>query len=625
MHAQAIDPVLSERQFGPGDGVFLLEASHYAYLAARANPSFRDCRAIPLTIDALDSVLNAGHASVLTAFDLVDIAEMRGHYQLALEKGGSWLREMRHEFKINDVDLAQIDATSQILLFRLILYFDSIAGKLIERAKDIETFFLLQATPPEPLEMDFNSDVIAAVLRYACERQGRRVRVIESSEPVTNAPPPYNRRPFVEPWIPPFRLPALLPDQPHPRIGFLPSTVPEGMVIIRDVRGLNGELLLFYATRPVSAPRMGDPEPMLPLEVAWSDEVGGKLTEIRDSLAERRALSSLPDCIIGNPHLDFQFDFILRERWLNYANFINRATRFVLETPLDILIIPEHFIFEAAVLRDLYRRQGTKILLAPEGCGSVPPHLSGAEPSDLSMQWSRIGSLPLVRDRQAAAVYVTGKPLIGSRPTAEAEQRFEIAKARKGDKKLVVFVTNNLEVGWMPLLNYVRHAEAVKAVSQVPPHLRERVRFAMRRKAPTGSNSDAIYQQFFGMEPETVTFLDGLTFTQSIELADCVLGINTATNGYYEVFEAGKPLVHLQTTEVLLQQPDLPAAVIRQTDSPEAAWAEIEKALFDENYRQAVLTLQSSFAAEDRQPAFAGMSSPIQRLLHHLLSSPAEP
>ena len=53
---------------------------------------------------------------------------------------------------------------------------------------------------------------------------------------------------------------------------------------------------------------------MSPPEEEWSARVAEKLGDIRADIDRNRNNSTLPPCIIHNPYLDYQFDYVIKKK-----------------------------------------------------------------------------------------------------------------------------------------------------------------------------------------------------------------------------------------------------------------------------------------------------------------------
>lgn len=615
---------LARMEFTARDGIFVLTGNQAEYVSSNAGPAVAEARFLCLSLHARAELLRLGRRNVMPPDGLVTDAEVRAIRHAATPHDRVWLMEMGLRFAIEGIDFAEIDSLSQYSFFRYANFIALIGRRMIEANPDIDRFFILRGPEPLPLDFDFDTDIGYAVLRWLCEKMGQRSTIIVSGHHLLAHGANFLGRPYSRGWVTPHSIPATRDDLPKPAIGFIPSTVPSGLRIIRDAGTLNCDLTLFYSPWAVSAPRSTtdeEEEAMLsPADRDWSARVAAQLAELRKILDQRRERSTLPDYIIGNPYLDFQFDHILLRRWLVIANIAHHAARHVEANPLQIFINPEMANWEGMVLAALYRRQGAKILVAPHSGWPGQAFDASWQKGDWAMVYSRLGTLRLEALSGLDRVYTIGMPWIALDRPPGSDERIAEKLRLAGGRKIVVFVTNPIEISFLPSLDQRAHFATVAKLAEIPEALRGKIQLALRRRAPRGGESDVVYREVCGIDMEPLHFLDGLTFHECVRLADCVIGVNLQTSGYYEVMQNKKPLIFLQDQSVIYQQPELPPDAMLQVDTVERLWQAVERVLFDDSYREALIERQSRFAEEDLRPEFSGEESPIRSLLHKMLT-----
>ena len=141
---------------------------------------------------------------------------------------------------------------------------------------------------------------------------------------------------------------------------------------------------------------------------------------------------------------------------------------------------------------------------------------------------------------------------------------------------------------------------------------------ALRAKAKPFGEEPALYGALSDLPEESRTLLDGLSFSQVLEVADCVVGVNLPTSGYFEVLAKGVPMIQVKAADVCTLHPDLPPEVVGLVTDLNDVWPAIESVLFDEERRRQVLELQRRFIADDQQPDFSG-GNPVAPVLSALL------
>jgi hypothetical protein len=139
----------------------------------------------------------------------------------------------------------------------------------------------------------------------------------------------------------------------------------------------------------------------------------------------------------------------------------------------------------------------------------------------------------------------------------------------------------------------------MSVLAEIPPALRNSVLTAVRTKPQPLGEDPVLYRNLCGFSKESLAFLEGLTFSQCLELADCAVGVNIPTTGYFEIMDRGVPLIHLQIAETVTLHPDLPDSVTATVRAKEAIWPAIESVLFDPRLRDQLLGAQRQFCKND--------------------------
>jgi hypothetical protein len=189
----------------------------------------------------------------------------------------------------------------------------------------------------------------------------------------------------------------------------------------------------------------------------------------------------------------------------------------------------------------------------------------------------------------------------------------------------VLLLTNGFELNCFPLTALDSHFETLSFIRQIPESLKHRVLMVIRTKPGEWGDNPILYRELCGFPSESLTFLDGLDFSQCVSVADCVVGINLPTSGYFEVLRKGVPLIHVQTADVISLEPDLPPETIQRVTEIQGIWPAIEAVLFDERQRRKVLEIQGRFVAADFRPTVSGRGDPVEALLRQLLGLRSRP
>lgn len=611
-------------RFTAKDGVFLFNGAQAAYLNDHADASFAQATLFSCSLHAYAELLKSGHHDAVSHTGFIADEEVRAVRRAAEPHDRVWLAEMGCRLQIAGVDFAEIDSLCQYYFFRSAGYLALLCRRMIEARPEIERFYVLRGPEPLPLDFDFDGDIGYAMVRYFCGLGSRPVSEIVSSRHVLAHGENFLRRPYSTGWATPYAVGESAPDQPSRKIGFLPSAVPTALRIIRDAQVLNCAVTLFYSPWAVSAPRALSDEQEESLitddDRAWWEAASRQLAGLRAVMLQRLDRSTLPPAIIHNPYLAFQFDYILLKRWLVIAKILRGAMLYVDANPLDLFINSEVVTWEGMILAALYRQKGTKILVAPHSGWPCASFDSSLRPGDRAMVYSALGAESLKKTSDPATVYRIGQPWLSPARSENPEEKLARCRAAIGGKKLVVFVTNPTEISFIPSHDQPAHFAMVTTLGRVPAHLKDKVTLALRRRAPRGGEDNVIYQTFSDLTDQQLDLLNGLTFPECLELADCLVGITQQTSGYYEIFQSRKPVLHLQGISTFHQQPDLPAELLGNLSDPEALWPAIERALFDDAYREDLVGRQSRFVDEDLSSDFPLTQSPVRTLLHMLLS-----
>jgi hypothetical protein len=182
-------------------------------------------------------------------------------------------------------------------------------------------------------------------------------------------------------------------------------------------------------------------------------------------------------------------------------------------------------------------------------------------------------------------------------------------------------MTNALELNGVPFVDLHRHLETVSKLAMVPPFLQPRIKVCIRAKPGVLGEDPMLYKVLSGAPEESLTLLQGLSFAEMLQVADCVVGVNLPTSGYFDIMEQRVPLIHVQAARVATLHPDLPAETIGLITDMEDVWPAIEAVLFDEDRRRQLLQIQQQFISIDRQPDMDAGEDPVGSVLRNLLAT----
>jgi hypothetical protein len=621
---------LSAHSFSEWDAIFVTDSVQVEFLAASGNRSLSQSWLIPLSTHAYASVLKLEYKKVRSYFDSVDFDECRHWYEkLGLDYSKTWLKELGLEFQVEGIDIPELDAPCQFLFFVQAISIAGTADRLIRTSPEIETFYVIEAEHRLPSDFYFDSDVPAALLRFVCERLHRKVLTISMKERPRFIFPDFQERPIMNSLAKStgndqaaFKFP---PFSRH-RIGFVPATIANSPQIFDAIRKLGFPLVVFRSIWPtIPFLQNGLEEDQYTYHLSgvdgeWSTAIAVRLKDLHDHFLKARTLSTLPDCIIANPHLDFQYEYIFMRRWLAYANMISRAVRFFAKTSPDLLVISDHFTAEAAILARLFRRSGTRVLVALHSGWPCDLNWASWASSDSAMVPSNSCAHRIRELSGMTNIFVTG-PHKGRRFRSLLHSRTLAGKKRSlaAHRKIVLVVTNASELNCVPYAALDSHFETLTTFGQIPVSLQDRILVAIRTKPGQLGDDPILYRELCGLPAESFSFLDGLDFSQSVEIADCVVGLNIPTNGYFDVLGKGVPLIHVQTASVVAMHPNLPPEVVPRINKIQDIWPIIEATVFDARHRQQLLEIQQGFVMADFTPTVFGDGDPIECLIRELL------
>jgi hypothetical protein len=604
---------LANLVFTGRDGVLLSDSTQLDFLTSKANGSLAESWLMPVSTQAYGAILALRLDRVRSHFEFVDFSDcLKWYREEGLRHARAWLTELGLRFHVEGIDVPEFDTPCQFLLFTHARYVETTVERLIRGNPDIDTFYVVTGRDPLALDFYFDSDVAAAVMRYVCERLGRHVRPIVMERRTRFVFPQFQGRPITD---------LVTPDQSAPmmaassglRAGIAPATIANLEQILDGLRDMCSQIVFFPSTWsavvPYGVSAQNANEHTCYLSALDDDEsaaVRSELEELRAAVNERAARSTLPSCVIRNPYFDFQLDYIVKRRWLSYANMIRRATRFVADHPLDIFILSDHFTAEAAILARLYRRRRTRVLVSLHSGWPCDVNWATWESSDAAVLPSKSAARRIQALSRMDDVHVGGPPvrrIYRSLFHASASPPVsDVKKHLAPRRKIVVLMTNALELNGVPFVDPRRHFETVSRLAQVPPSIQSRLVLTIRTKPQPFGEAPILYGLLCGVPDESLKLLDGLTFTQVLQVADCVVGVNVPTTGYFDVMAAGVPLIHVQTTDVATLHPDLPPQVVGLITDVNDVWPAIESVLFDEDRRELFLEHQRRFITDDLQP-----------------------
>lgn len=604
---------LATRTFSAVDGIFLVTGSQADYFTSIVGAHAGQARLIALSTDAHGALLERGAGPILPYYDYLDGAALSQQHFDAIALSENWLDRTGLKIGTAGFDLQELDAFNNFFMFRQIIFFSGICKKILEANPDIKNLFIIWNKNPLPAEYFGDSDIVAATLQFVCEEAGRTAHQIaaETLKREHGETP----RPLIDGGL---RLMTFFKetierwgDYRH-RVCIALDALKDYNVLARDIFETQDEGAIFI--RSIWANRDYQDTPTFYMGSPFSDEQQGALRSTladhyRQILAAIGTVDALP-AFFKNRHMTFQLEYMITQRWRLYIHLIQTCNQFVNRFKVDLFVASDHPSPEGAILAEMYRRAGARVMMTTHSIW----------PQEFK-KWNP-GYTAVVRPRGAALQlqsrhHVKDSFVIGLRPPAIppdiAAKKAQVA----GGGKVVLYITNCLELQNLPLTAHNDHFAAIRTLVTVPDHLQDKLTLLIRRKPSRGEHKK-IYTDVCGVDPDLFTACESLSFPECVAMADCVVGLNFHTSGYYETLDLGKPLLHVQTACQAWKESAIPDDVLQTITDNARIWPTIEQVLFDENFRAALLAKQRAFIDEDFRPT-AGAKGTFRSALDTLL------
>jgi hypothetical protein len=595
-----------------GVAIFLCDSAHAHFALGAGHPSILATQFVALTADAHGTALRLGASRVMPPYAFADYpGSLLDDFELSKKLSKNWLGELDLSVVIEGINLAELDQLNQFLFFHFAAYIARTAEAMIDALPEQTIFHVLTGEKPLAGDYYLDSDIAAAILFFLCEKKGRTVVPVVMTDRPLRFGAKSRPRPFVEEGVTAsvFHRAAGQSQPDRRRIGFVPAVVSAYTDYYEALSDPKDEVLIFSSAWMDS--RQGEEIETVPVDPDWLATAETLLGSYLAAFQQRLSRSSLPDFIAANRHLAFQFEHILTRRWLAYARYIHSAVHFVGRNPLDLFIYCEHFIAEGAILARLYRRAGTKVAVTTHSVHACEIPFIAWDPSDTAIVHSTYAARQALRRGGLAAAYVASR---ASHPVSVP------APDRAGPRR-VLFLTNAVEVQY-PLIDIRKYLRTVALLASPPAHLDGKVDLLVRMKPGIFTEHPQIYRQLCSLSEDSLTALQGLSLAECIEAADCVIGLDIPTTAYLEVMALGKPLIYAETASVFKSFGDgfpfeIGGVILRDED----IWPEIERVLYDADYRSRILARQADYIARDRASSFPDAADPIRAAIDLLLKS----
>jgi hypothetical protein len=633
-----IDNSIDALDFGGDDVIIVSDEIQVEWLVRNAGPSLRRAFFCPISLRAYAAVLKLGWAETRCYFESADLGVCSGRVRSEiLDSARTWLKELGLVIKVDGIDLAALDSSCQFLLFIHSIYVERTARNLLSGFSPSRRINLVSAAEPTPLDFYFDSDVSSAILAYVSETLGWHPRILRMQGREQYVFADHKSRPTLIREAD-GQFPREIGREakarrfgPTPyRVGFVSATAANPECFIEALRQLQCETTVFPSawSSPGEGAQSSSVEKLCALtgdDGPWSERIAGRLSDLLTQIRMRRSHSTLPDCIIRNHHLDFQWDYVVRIRWLGYANMIKRAQSLIKVVSPDLLIHSDHFTVEAAILSALCRRRGARVLVTLHSGWPVDPDWALLDPSDLGITPSHSAAERLKQLSGISRVFVKGRELSQQyqslRRLRERPALLDRKRKAVGDLKLILLVTNALELNSVPFLDLASHFRTLSVLCTIPDALTSQVFVALRAKPGRFGEDPVLLRELCGFSTEELSLTEGLTFAECVTVADCVVGVNMATSGYFEVLEQNVPLLHVQTAKCAFLHPKLPTHVVPVVTRDEEIWPALESILFEPAVNAKIRGIQREFASRDGGSSLAYDGSSIEKVLREIRRS----
>jgi hypothetical protein len=591
--------------------IFLCDSAHAHFVLGAGHASIRSTPLLALTADAHGTALRLGASRVIPPYEIADYpASLVEDFEISKRLAKNWLGELDLSVTIEGINLAELDQLNQFLFFHFAAYIARTAEAMIDALPDNTIFHIPMGETKLAADYYLDSDIAAAILLFLCEKKGRAaVPVAMANRPlrfgVKSQP-----RPFVEEGV---RASVFYRGEGESgrerrRIGFVPAVVSAYVDYYEALSDPRDEVMIFSSAWMES--RQGEQAETVPPDPDWLGSAERLLGTYLAAFRQRLSRSSLPDFIVANPHLAFQFEHILTRRWLAYARYIHSAVHFVARNPLDLFIYCEHFIAEGAILARLYRRSGARVAVTTHSVHACEIPFIAWDSRDTAIVQSAYAARQALRRGGLEAAYVAPRP----------HEAIPTPPPERAGLKRILFLTNAIEVQY-PLIDIQHYLRTVRLLGTPPAHLDGKVELRMRMKPGIFTEHPQIYSQLCGLSEESLHALDGQSLAECVEAADCVIGLDIPTTGYLEVMSRGKPLIYAETASVFKSFGDgfpfeIGGVILRDED----IWPEIERVLFDTEYRARILARQGDYIARERASSFPEAANPLRAAIDKLLT-----
>lgn len=582
------------------DAVFVVSEEHVSYVCNNMRSAGVEPYIIALSVAAYNAACRIGFSDITVHFEHTTFTDLERAYALSEKLSSAWYHEIVGSYLyFEGVNIPDTDRMNQNFLFSHCLYMATTVEKIVNSMRFIDRFHIIKSSVPVPAELFYVSDVTIGVVQFVCENIGAQINIIENdTDTVTPSRNIYAGNPsecvveYAE--VSKSEFLNSVQSRRHPSIAFMPAWVYDSIEYCRYFWNLDHDFVCFKS-------ELGYYKDLKYNQVKVDPKIISEAAQALEQKYANYELASrkteLPGHIFRNPYISFQFEYIIKNRWLGYMVYMISAKEFVERSPVSMYIYSNAFTFEGNMLAHFYRQAGAEILEVPHTNWPLCwPEM--AHHSDKRIAFSRSAAefMNIYYGHSEIHVVRVPKPLASLSATPENHGGI-------GQKKLIMLMMNTLEVNSVPLFDLRVHLSTVAYILGIPERLKDRVDIAIRVKRGISSEVE-FYKNVLDLSDEYFSPFQDKTFNECVSMSDCVIGMNFPTSGVFEVLGLGTPIIDVQIAMVpcysISAVPDLPRTVIPRITNLDDFWDQVEDLLFDSVYRSRILEAQRRFLAYDQ-------------------------
>ena len=524
----------------------------------------------------------------------------------AKKYASQWLDDIQCDVSFMGIEMARVDIVNNYNLFCSIYWGYTVGKWAVLRYGRDYNFIFIEEDPPLPFwHIDCYSDVITAGFKYACLESGCHFEgVIMRQRP--------SQMDFRLPNnldVQPFRFskltyrPSL--QAPHRRAGTVLTYCVGGDQMLKALYTLGCDIAVFVNSADLIKSNTNETPCAPPREGSVFYEIALRQY---NQFNRNKANSHLPQCIINNRFVDYQFKHMFLSRWAAAMEYIFTAHQHFRKHPIDILThsdVNSHI--EEEILANVCRENGGKVVLIPHAYLPLTNYpLISSDKRDIPFALYRHGKNINIETHGFKRSVVCGHPWEVGSTSNPAVQRL-LADMMKGDnRKNVVLLTNGLcDTYGVPGINYKAFFDIMSVLCNTPDGLKDKIRVLHSPRPGLLAENVTMIRKICG--PDIDPFPAGFSLVDRMSVTDCVISVMASTTALYEVFAIGKPVVF-----VYPEHPPSDAYDFSKTGNPgiitlrdpSLIWPTLEKVLFDDAYRESISNQSLAFFKDEVIPDF---------------------